>query len=967
MQTVASIAKRLDMTAEEAVEKLRYMLFDVEGVDSVITDEQIDLLIDIDENPSKADEVRAAKLKEAEQKQKRAERLKSAVKKAAAGRRKKTVQTEEQEGSAETTSAATEAPAKPKRITRRKKAAEPITEESTVQEPTQTAAPPPPTSVAEILPAEAPAPKTEKPTEEKVVVEKAEPPKETKEPAEAEKKPTPAPPAQKPKKPSEPQKPKAPPIAIGIAAGDREPAVRLVRADGTLVTTPDEVIVDEKPLMVEKEEEEVSRILVEAELRQEEEEKRKARLAAKPLAKPDPAVVAEVKRKAAEREQKLKAAKAAKSATAQKPGVGKTARKRQKKAEKARQEEALRREAAATVRSIQGSLGPTGIRRRRKHYGRGGEDEGVEEIDVNAPIPLEIEEGMTVEQLALAMDVPVNDIILSLMDLEILATKNSTLSVDVIRKIAEQFGYEPQLAIPEEDEVLAEEPDDPADLQPRAPVVTVMGHVDHGKTTLLDRIRKSNVAAGEVGGITQHIAAYDVQVGTNRVVFLDTPGHEAFTEMRARGAKVTDIVILVVAADDGVMPQTVEAIDHARAAEVPIVVAINKIDKPGAQPDRIRQELVKYDLVSEEWGGKTIMKNISAKTGEGVDELMELLVLQAELMELKANPKKRARGTVIESEISRGQGPVAWVLIQSGTLREGDVFLAGRTSGRVRSMLNSRGARIREAGPSTPVLIMGFSEPPDAGDTFVVVEDERLARSIAEKRAAIARQKEGQARRHITLEDFHARVMAGEKPELHMIIKADVQGSVDVLESSIMKLAGDQVRIHIVHSGVGGINESDVMLASASDAVIIGFHVTANMRAQKRAEEEGVDIRTYQIIYEALEDIRLALEGMLAPETKEVITGHAEIRKVFRSSALGNIAGCAVLDGEITRGSLARVVRDDVVIYQGRIASLRREKDDARSVAAGFECGIKLENFEDIKVHDIIETYRLETIAKTLA
>mgnify|MGYP005841414977 CR=1 FL=1 len=946
MQTVSSISERLDMTPEQAVEKLRYMLFEVEGIDSVITDEQIDLLIDIDEDASLADRVREKKLKEAEQKKKRTERLRASAKKKATARRKKTV-TEAAEGEA-----------KPKRTTRRKKTGEtPETATTAEAEPAATeavtteAARP----VVEILhetvaPATHPAEAETEPTAAAGVPEvEVEPPTQVA-----------APPT---KRKASPKKPPTPSITIGIAAEQEEPAVRIVKADGTLITAPDEAAVEDQAVPEEKEEEEVTGILAEAERRQEEEEKRKAKLAARPLVKPDPAVVAEVKRKAAERAQKLKAARAA---DAQKIASGKTARKRLKKAEKARVEEALRREAAATVRSVLDS-GPTGTRRRRRRPVRDdGTDAGFE-MDTNAPIPLEIEEGMTVEQLALAMDVPTNDIILSMMDLDILANKNSPLSMDVIRKIAEPLGYDVQLAIPEEDEALAEEPDDPADLRPRAPVVTVMGHVDHGKTTLLDRVRRANVAEGEVGGITQHIAAYDVQVREGRVVFLDTPGHEAFTQMRARGAQVTDIVVLVVAADDGVMPQTIEAIDHARAAEVPIVVAINKCDKPGAQPDRIRQELAQHDLLGEEWGGKIIMKEISAKTGQGVDELIELLVLQADLLELKANPNKRARGAVIESEISRGQGPVAWILVQSGTLRAGDVYIAGHTFGRVRAMVNSRGELIAEAGPSTPVLVMGFNEPPDAGDPFVVVADERMARAIATKRAILAKQKQGQVRRHVTLEDFHSRVLAGEKQALHMVIKGDVQGSVDVLESSIAKLAGDQVRIHIVHSGVGGINESDVMLASASDAVIIGFHVTANPRAQKLAEQEGVDIRTYQVIYEALDDIRRALEGMLTPETKEVITGHAEVRRIFRSSAVGNIAGCYVLDGEVSRGAPVRVVRDDVVVHEGRIFTLRREKDDARSVAAGFECGIKLENFEDIKVHDILETYRIETIAKTLA
>jgi len=495
----------------------------------------------------------------------------------------------------------------------------------------------------------------------------------------------------------------------------------------------------------------------------------------------------------------------------------------------------------------------------------------------------------------------------------------------------------------------------------------VMGHVDHGKTTLLDAVRSANVAESEAGGITQHIAAYDVPIKEGRVVFLDTPGHEAFTHMRARGAKITDVVVLVVAADDGVMPQTIEAIDHAKAAEVPIVVAINKCDKPDAQPDRIRQELTHYGLLDQQWGGKTVMHNISAKSKQGVDELMELLWLEAELLELKANPNKRARGAVIESEITRGMGPVAWVLVQNGTLRVGDVFLAGESYGRVRTLINARGEHIQEAGPSSPVVVTGFNAPPEAGTSFVVVKEERIARAIAEKRAELSKQKQGAVVRHITLEDFHERMMAGEKKQLNIVLKADVQGSVDVLQDSLAKLGNDNVQIAFVHAGVGGINESDVMLASASDAVIIGFHVTAGAKVKKIAEQEGVDIRTYRVIYEATADVHAALEGMLAPEMRETIAGHAEIREVFRSSALGNIAGCYVTDGEVFRAAPARLLRDNVVVYEGKLQSLRRQKDDVRVVATGLECGIKLENFDDIKVGDVIEVFRVESVAQVLA
>ncbi|HNT86816.1 MAG TPA: translation initiation factor IF-2, partial [Candidatus Hydrogenedentes bacterium] len=640
---------------------------------------------------------------------------------------------------------------------------------------------------------------------------------------------------------------------------------------------------------------------------------------------------------------------------------GKTARKKQKRIDRARLEEDMRRDAAAVIRDFQAGL-LDGPRKRRKKRPR---EEAAVLDETPAPAVIEVQESMTVEQFANAAGLTVNEVILELMDENMLVNKNYSLDIELIRKLANKYGFDVRTVIPEEEAVMTEEPDDPADLRPRPPVITVMGHVDHGKTTLLDAVRRSSVAASEVGGITQHIAAYDVPTSTGRLVFLDTPGHEAFTQMRARGAKVTDIVVLVVAADDGVRPQTVEAIHHAKAAEAPIVVAINKCDKPDAQPDRVRQELTQYELIDESWGGKTIIKSISAKTGDGVDDLMELLALQAESLELKANPNKRARGAIIESEMSVGQGPVAWVLVQNGTLRVQDEFLAGETFGRVRTLMTSDGRHVREAGPSTPVLVTGFSEPPNAGDIFVAVEDERAARSIVAQRATLRRQKSGPAVKRVTLEDFHAMVEAGKEKVLNVIVKADVQGSVDVLQSSLARLGNEEVRLEIVHAAVGGINESDVLLASASEAVIIGFHVTANARIRRLAEQEGVEIRTYRIIYEVIDEVRNALEGMLAPEKREVITGHLEIRQVFRSSAHGNIAGCYQTDGETARGSLVRLLRDDVVIHEGRIESLRRGKDDARSVSAGFECGIKLEGYDDIREGDVVEAYRVEEFAKT--
>ena len=559
------------------------------------------------------------------------------------------------------------------------------------------------------------------------------------------------------------------------------------------------------------------------------------------------------------------------------------AERKKKSAERARVvEENLRREAELAVREFQSGISVVGGKRRRKR--RRDEDESGDEA-VQERSVIEIEDALTVEQLANVLEISVNDLILHLMDYNILATKNQTLDLDTIRKIADEYNCDVELAIPEEEELLREEPDPPEKLRVRPPVVTVMGHVDHGKTSLLDRIRKTNVAEREAGGITQHIAAYQVTLPTGGVVtFLDTPGHEAFTQMRARGANVTDIVVLVVAANDGIMPQTVEAINHAKAANATIVVAINKCDLADAQPDRVRQELTQYGLLDEAWGGDTIIRNISAKTGAGVQELIELLSLQADMLDLRANPDKPAQGAVLESEITTGQGPVAWVLVQSGTLRIGDAFLAGATWGRVRSMYNSRNEEIREAGPSTPVAVTGFSAPPEAGDPFIVVAEERKARIIAEKREAAARLKRGPAARHMTLEDFHQRVQGGERRELRLIIKADVQGSVDVLRTSFAKMGNEEVQVLVIHSAVGAVNESDVLLADVSDAVIIGFHVTANPKARKLAEELGVEIRTFQIIYEALDEVKKALEGLLAPEQYERITGHAEIRQVFRSS-----------------------------------------------------------------------------------
>lgn len=940
MPTVSSIADRLDMTEEMAVEKLRYMMFDVDSVESEITDEMCDLLIDVDDDDEVANRVREEKLEKLEKEKKRNERLRENAKKAGAKRK----------AAAAKKKAAAE---KKKAAAEKKKAAEIAAEETPpaaeiIESPTAAAeaassdeAPP----VAEIISSAEP---EEAPVAE--IVASA----ETEAPAE---------PVEEPK----------PGIVIGTAIDHDAETVHVVRADGTEIK-PDEVDIevvgDSTYALIEPGEDaesEEAGIVAEAEREVEEQDLREQQ-SHRPVVKADPAVVAEVKRKAAERMQRLETQRA--SEARQRGGTGKTARKRQKKAERQRSEDGKRRDAAAAVRGFTpGPLaGPMRAKRKRTRRSRD-EDEPMEleTVETGPTVAaIEVEDSTTVEQLAELMQIPVNDLILDLMNHDVMATKNHVLSLEIIQSVCGDRGIDVSTAIAGEEEVLADEPDDPADLVPRAPVITVMGHVDHGKTTLLDRIRAANVAEGEAGGITQHIAAYDVPIGDGRVVFLDTPGHEAFTQMRARGAQATDVVVLVVAADDGIMPQTIEAIDHAKAAEVPIVVAVNKCDKPDAQPDRIRQELTKYDLLDEAWGGSTQMRDISAINGDGVEDLMVLLGLESEMLELKANPKRSARGVVIESEISRGQGPVAWVLVQNGTLRIGDVFIAGKAYGRVRTMHNSRGESIEEAGPATPIVVTGFSEPADAGDVFAVLADERVAKGIAARRSDRAKSKQGPAVRHITLEDFHEHVLAGETSELRIVIKADVQGSVDVLKTSFERVGNEEVKTKVVHIGVGGINESDVLLASASDAVIIGFHVTANPKVQKLAESEGVDIHTYRVIYEAIEDVRKALEGMLAPEEKQVATGHAEIRSIFRSSSFGNIAGCYVLDGTIERGAFARLLRDDKILVETKIGTLRRIKDDAKSVATGFECGIKLDKYEDIKEGDIIETYRVDSIAKTL-
>jgi len=575
-----------------------------------------------------------------------------------------------------------------------------------------------------------------------------------------------------------------------------------------------------------------------------------------------------------------------------------------------------------------------------------------------------ISEGITVKELSEKLDVKASLVIKKLVDRNIFATINQTLDSKLATEVAREFGASTSTITYEEESqqqvVVAEVQ---KDLLKRAPVVTIMGHVDHGKTSLLDAIREANVAAKEAGGITQHIGAYYVEKDGRKVVFIDTPGHEAFTRMRARGAKVTDIVVLVVAADDGVMPQTLEAIDHARAAKVPIVVAINKIDKPGAQPERIKQQLADRGLLAEDWGGETVMVPVSAKMKTHLDELLEMILLVADLQELKANPTRPAMGSVLEAKLDRGRGPVATVLVRNGTLHVGDYFICGAVFGKVRAMLNDRGEQIRDAEPSTPVEVLGLESLPEAGDDFQVVTDTAKAKQIVLFREAKVREATMAKSSRLTLEQLHKKLEAGEVKELPIILKTDVGGSAEVLTDTLQKLSNDKVKIRVLHSGVGAINESDVLLASASDAIIIGFNVRPERNAAALAEQEKVDIRLHTIIYNLTDEIKRAMTGLLEPVYREVYRGKAEVRETFRITKVGNVAGCLVQDGTITRDSEVRLLRDNVVIYTGKVSSLRRFKDDVSEVKSGMECGITLENFGDIKQSDVIEAFVTERVA----
>ncbi|MFD3260968.1 translation initiation factor IF-2 [Paenibacillus lentus] len=602
--------------------------------------------------------------------------------------------------------------------------------------------------------------------------------------------------------------------------------------------------------------------------------------------------------------------------------------------------------------------------------GKGGRGKGPqqpprEKID-NTPKKIIVRGNMTVGEAAKLLHKDASEVIKKLIMLGVMATINQELDIDTILLLAGEFGVEVEVKIPVEEDRFetVEENDDEADLLERPPVVTIMGHVDHGKTTLLDAIRSTNVSSGEAGGITQHIGAYQVEINNKKITFLDTPGHEAFTAMRARGAQLTDITIIVVAADDGVMPQTVEAVNHAKAAGLPIIVAVNKIDKPTANPDKVKQELTEYGLVPEEWGGDTIFVNVSAKQRMGLEDLLEMILLVAEVNEYKANPDKRARGAVIEAELDKSRGPVARVLVQHGTLKVGDAFVAGNCFGRIRAMVNDKGRRLKEAGPSTPVEITGLTEVPLAGDPFMVFEDERKARSIAEKRAITHRQSELGGNTRVTLDDLFRHIKDGEIKDLNVIIKADVQGSVEALKGSLEKIEVEGVRVKIIHSGAGAITESDIILAAASNAIVIGFNVRPDNQTKATAEQEKVDIRLHRVIYKAIEEIEQAMKGMLDPEYKEVVIGHAEIRDTFKLSRVGTIAGCMVTSGKITRNAETRLIRDGIVVYEGKIDSLKRFKDDAKEVAQGYECGITLDNFNDIKEGDVIEAFIMEAVER---
>ena len=579
---------------------------------------------------------------------------------------------------------------------------------------------------------------------------------------------------------------------------------------------------------------------------------------------------------------------------------------------------------------------------------------------------LKVTEFVTVSEVATMMEVAVTEIISACMSLGMMVTMNQRLDAETLVIVAEEFNYEVEFVGAEVEESIEEFEDKPEDLETRAPIVTVMGHVDHGKTSLLDYIRNANIVEGESGGITQHIGAYSVKVGEQKITFLDTPGHEAFTAMRARGAQVTDLVIIVVAADDDVMPQTKEAISHAQAAGVPIVFAINKIDKPNANPDNVKTQLSGMNLLVEEWGGNIQSQDISAKTGQGIDELLEKVLLEAEILELKANPDKNALGTVVEAQLDKGRGYVATILVQAGTLAIGDYMLAGKNSGKVKAMFDDKGKKVKKAGPSMPVSILGLDGAPQAGDKFNVFDDEREAKQIAAKRSQLQREQSVRTQKTLTLDEIGRRIALGDFKELNIILKGDVDGSVEALTDSFQKLSTEEIQVNILHKGVGAITESDVLLATASDAIIVGFNVRPQGNARTVADKEEVDIRTYSIIYDAINDLKDAMEGMLSPEMREEVTGNVEIREVYKISKVGNIAGCMVMTGKIYRDSKVRIVRDGIVVHDGELSSLKRFKDDVKEVSKGYDCGLQIKGYNDIKIGDQLEAYQEVAVKKKL-
>ncbi len=674
----------------------------------------------------------------------------------------------------------------------------------------------------------------------------------------------------------------------------------------------------------------------------------------------------------AKKESKEKAKKdSQKNAAMQQPAAG---GKKKKKKEEKKPVEIDDNEIEKQIRDTLARLSPLGKSKTSKHNREKRqkvhaqmEEEMMHEMEQQNV--LQVTEFVTANELATMMNVPVTKIIATCMSVGIFVSINQRLDAETIKLITDEFGFEVHFA--DEDVVNTihkiEEEDRPEDLVPRNPIITVMGHVDHGKTSLLDYIRKTNVIAGEAGGITQHIGAYEVQTADGRkITFLDTPGHEAFTAMRARGAKMTDIAIIVIAADDKIMPQTIEAINHAQSAGVPIVFAINKIDKPGADPDRIKTELANMNLLVEEWGGKYQSQDISAKKGIGVEELLEKVILQADIMELKGNPNKRAKGVVIESALDKGRGYVAKLLVQEGTIRKGDPIVAGAIAGRVRAMYNERNQEVMSAGPSQPVLLLGLTGACQAGDTFNVMENEKEAKDIAAKRTQLQREQGIRTQTHLTLEEIGRRRALGNFKELNIIVKGDVDGSVEALSDSLIKLGNEEVQVNVIHKGVGQISENDVTLAMASDAIIIGFQVRPSVGARKMAETEHIDIRLYSIIYDAINELKDAIEGMLAPETQEKIVANLEIRETFKISKVGTIAGCMCLDGKINRQSNIRIIRDGIVVYTGKLASLKRFKDDVKEVVSGQDCGLNIENYNDIKVGDIVEAYEVIEIKRKL-